>query len=109
MAHFEATCTNCGGSAWGDEFTVRGAVFCDECAEETKMTRLPGHVVPGSYKHADPMQLAEWFMDRWERETGASIGEGAGIDLTALDDCLRDYSAQCAAQNATASLFEATA
>ena len=55
--------------------------------------------------YADPMEMAAWFMARWEREQGVDIGEGEDTDLARLDDCLRDYGSHCAAEAATASLF----
>ena len=58
---------------------------------------------------AEPMELAGWFMDRWERETGREIGDGAEVDLALLDECLNDYASQCAALRVTPSLFEVSA
>ena len=63
----------------------------------------------GGAERIDPMTDAQNFMERWEAEKDVSIGDPPNVCLPLLDECLRDYSAQCAAARVTASLFEVSA
>ena len=98
----DVACISCGDSTWtADGIDLRGRIYCRECVEALGV-QANAALSPVC---GDPMEMAAWFMDRWERERGVVIGEGEGTDLTLLDDCLRDYGSHCAAEAVTASLF----